>query len=671
MLASRVAYHLDLNGIAIVLDTMCSGSMSALNCAYEALSCGTCDAALVGACNLMVNANFTAAFMANDMLSMDGICRSMDDQGSGFARSEAMVMIFLQRESTARRIYAKLVHVATSSDGFKQEGISHPSIEMQSELFERFYMDIGVDPNSVAFVEMHCTGTIVGDPVECTSVDRVFCRDRDEPLLVGTIKSNMGHAESASGLCGLTKLLLSLDSGFVPPNLHFTKPRQDIPSLVAGRLKVCTETTPLPGPLCALNSFGYAGSNGHCLLRQWTKMKVNGGGPDDLLPRLVNWAGRTDESILSLFDQLASMPMDAEFIGLLHGTQETVADGSVCRGFGIFKNQGVMKDAICLAKEQNYLNEEKRPLVWIFSGMGSQWCKMGEAMVQIEIARNAIEQCHQILQPFGLDLWSIITTSDSTIFDNILHSFVGICCIQIALVDILHAVKLPVDYLIGHSVGELVCAYADGSMTLSETIMCAYWRGKISREEPLIDGLMAAVGLGYADIKDQLPAGIYVACHNSSTSCTLTGPKDSVERFVAELQSKNVFAKTVNTCGLAYHSPYIRGMQKKFHEKLQQTIDEPKLRSEKWLSTSVPKECWHLPEAKYSSAEYHLNNLLNPVLFEETLSQVPSNAMFIEIAPCGLMQPILKRELPDAIHISMMQKNSDNNSLDILKALGR
>lgn len=671
MLAARVAYHLNLNGNAVVLDTMCSGSITALNCAYEALNNGTCDAALVGACNLMVNASYTSAFMANEMLSKDGFCYSMDDRGNGFARSEAMVMIFLQRETAAKRIYAKIVHVATSSDGFKQEGISHPSIESQTKLFERFYTDIDVDPKSVAFVEMHCTGTIVGDPVECTSVDRVFCRDRDEPLLVGTIKSNMGHAESASGLCGLTKLLLSLETGFVPPNLHFTKPRQDIPSLVAGRLKVCTEKTPLSGSLCALNAFGYGGTNGHCLLRQWSKMKVNGGGPDDSLPRLVNWAGRTGESISSLFDQLVSMPMDAEFIGLLHGIQETVTNGNLCRGFGIFQNQGVTNDAICLAKEQNYVNEEKRPLVWIFSGMGSQWCKMGETLQQIEVARNAIDQCHQILRPFGLDLWSIITTSDSTIFENILHSFVGICCIQIALIDILRAVELPVDYLIGHSVGELVCAYADRSMTLSETIMCAYWRGKISCDEPHIDGLMAAVGMGYADIKDQLPAGIYVACHNSSTSCTLSGPKDSMERFVAELQSKNVFAKMVNTCRLAYHSPYIRGMQMKFLKELEQTIDEPKLRSEKWLSTSVPKECWHLPEARYSSAEYHLNNLLNPVLFEETLRHVPSNAMFIEIAPCGLMQPILKRELPNAIHISMMQRSSENNSLDILKALGR
>lgn len=274
MLAGRLAYYLNLNGAAITLDTMCSGSITALNCAYEALLLGRCDAALVGACNLLLNPKVSTAYAANDMLSMDGFCRPMDQKANGIARSEGMVMIFLQRNTDAKRIYAHVVHVDTSSDGFKQKGITNPSMEKQTELLQRFYKDINVDPLDVAFVEMHCAGTAVGDPVECAAVDRVFCRDRKEPLLIGSVKSSIGHTESASGLSSLTKLVLSLGTGFVPPNINFEEPRRDIPSLVAGRLKVCTETTPLSGALCALNSFGFAGSNAHCLLRQWHKVRL-------------------------------------------------------------------------------------------------------------------------------------------------------------------------------------------------------------------------------------------------------------------------------------------------------------------------------------------------------------------------------------------------------------
>lgn len=671
MLAGRLAYHLHLHGKAITMDTACSGSMVALNCAYEALCLGKCDAALVGASNLCLNPSSSAFYEANTLLSPDGICYALDQRGCGFARAEAVVVIFLQRDRDAKRIYAHLVHSDVSSDGFKTEGLSFPSVRMQRDLFTRFYKEIDVDPNTVAYLEGHFTATVVGDPVECASTDSVFCSNRDEPFLIGTIKSNMGHAESAAGLCGLTKLVLTLDSGFVPPNMHFKEPRRDIPSLMAGKLKVCTEVTPLAGPLCALNSFGFAGSNTHTLLRQWHKVKVNGGAPDDHLPRLVNWAGRTDDACTAIFDQLTGMPMDAEFIGLLHETQEAECTGFLCRGFGIFKHCGVTKNAVCLATEQRHFDGQQRPVVWMFSGMGSQYCTMGRTLCEIDIARDAIDQCHNILLAYDLDLWSIIIRDDHTTFDSVLHSFVGIASIQIALVNILHAVRLPMDHLIGHSVGELICSYADGNLTLEETIKCAYWRGKISIDETPIDGGMAAVGMSYANIKDQLPDGIYVACRNSSTSCTITGPRERIVDYVAELQAKQIFAKAVNTGGIAYHSKYIQNMKTSFYERLKQTIAEPKLRSNKWLTTSVPAEKAHLPWTNYSSPEYHLNNLLSPVLFEDAVRKIPSNAIVVEIAPHGLLQAIMKRELPDAIHLSMMQKGSDNNAYSILKALGR
>lgn len=596
-----------------------SNSLSALSRAYEDLRSDKCDVALVGACNL----NSDAA--KNE--------------------SKAAVVILLQRKSIAKRIYANIVHVETSND-------SNYSLVP-------FYNDIAVDSNSVAYV--------VSDENDWDVLSEVFCAKRNKHLTIGPIKLNFGDVGHASGLCGLTQALLALGLGFIPPN----RCSEELYAKVEERVKICTEMAPLSGPLCAVHSSDAAGRSTHCLLRQWAKVKVNSGAPSDTLPRLVTWNGRGNDSIASMFDQLTTMPMDAEFIGLLHEIQQTADIDDAFRGFGIFDSRGVTAHAICLANEQIKSSDEQRPIVWLFSGMGSQWQGMGESLRQIDIACDVIDKCHEILLPFGIDVWAIISSNDPAIFDNILNSLVGISVIQIALVDILRAVDLPADYFIGHSAGELICSYADGSLTLAETILCSYWRGKTLFDEPMIDGCMAAVGLSYANIKNQLPDGIYVACHNSTTSCTLSGPKEDIERFVAELQSKGIFAKAVNSSGVAFHSKYVHSVYPKSLAKYEQTIVKPRPRSTKTLSTSVPVEDWHLPIAKCSSGEYIANNLVNPVYFEEALSKVPSNAIIIEIGPYGLLQAIMKRELPNAVHIPLMQKFTENNSLNILTALGR
>lgn len=151
--------------------------------------------------------------------------------------------------------------------GYKEQGITFPSGERQAQLLQEVYSEAGVDPNSVYYVETHGTGTKVGDPQEANAICQVFCSNRTEPLLIGSVKSNMGHAEPASGVCSLAKILLSIERQMIPPNLHYNTPNQYIPGLVDGRLKVVTEPTPLAGGIIGVNSFGFGGSNTHVILR--------------------------------------------------------------------------------------------------------------------------------------------------------------------------------------------------------------------------------------------------------------------------------------------------------------------------------------------------------------------------------------------------------------------
>lgn len=604
------------------------------------------------------------------MLAANGYCRPFDVDATGYTRSEAVSILFLQKAKDAKRIYSTVLYSKTNCDGYKSEGITYPSGQMQNRLLSDFYDEIGIDPSLLSYVEAHSTGTIVGDPEECQALDNVFCKNRNRPLLVGSVKSNIGHSESTSGACSMTKVILALESGIVPPNINFTRIRPGITALEEGRLKVCTDPTKLEGRLIGINSFGFGGANAHALFRGNPKDKINNGAPLDDLPRLVTWSGRTDESIKVMLERLASRPLDAEYIGLLHNIQTEETAGYIFRGYGLFEYKDG-KNAECVSKEVQHYNGTKRPVVWVFSGMGSQWPEMGKSLLRIPIFRRAVEHCHKVLQPLGLDLISIITSPEKEAFDNILHSFVGIAAIQIGLVDILKALEVPFDYCIGHSVGELGCAYADGCFTAEQMVLAAYSRGMASLETKMIRGSMAAVGLSYKKLVHRVPNTIDVACHNGPDSSTISGPEEEIIKFVAELKSQGVFAKEVQCSNIAYHSKYIADMGPNLLGRLSKVIPDPKLRSSKWLSSSVPKNRWELKEYQYSSAEYHTNNLLSSVLFEETSALLPANALTIEIAPHGLLQAILKKSMTNALHVSLTQRGNKDNTAFLLNALGR
>lgn len=513
-------------------------------------------------------------------------------------------------------------------------------------------------------------GTRVGDPEECRTLDAIFCRDRATPLLVGSIKSSIGHSEAAAGISSIIKVLLAYQTGLIAPNINLTQLRIDAPALIEGRMSICTEATPLQGSaLLGVSAFGFGGANGHVLFARYLKPKQKC--TNENLPYLVTWAGRTDEAVDAIVNRLSSMPLDIEFIALMHNVQREENAALKHRGFGVFKSNGPTENATCLTNDKQASDGQKRPVVWVFTGMGSQWVGMGAALMEIQMFRETTERCQKILAPFGLDVISIITSTDPTTFDNILNSFVGIATVQIALINILRHLGVPCDYFIGHSVGELGCAYADGTFTEQQMLMAAYWRGLVSLKTNLIDGSMAAVALSYSEIKPMLPPTIDVACHNSSSSSTISGPKADVHAFIAELQRRKIFAVEVPTSNIAYHSRYIKELGPKFVVKLRDVIPTPIKRSKKWLSTSVPMAKWSLPESEFSSAEYHRDNLLSPVLFEETAKLLPRNAITIEVAPHGLLQSALRQSVPSGIHVALTNRRDDNPLVFFLRSLGR
>lgn len=238
--------------------------------------------------------------------------------------------------------------------------------------------------------------------------------------------------------------------------------------------------------------------------------------------------------------------------------------------------------------------------------------------------------------------------------------------------DVLIATGITPNLIIGHSIGELGCAYADGCLTAEETLKAAYYFGLAILNSKIPVGITAIVGLGYNQIKDILPINVEVTWHNSQDSCTIFGSKESVEKCILQLKSKNISTQIINELNLPYHSKSIKKAIPSLLEYLKKVILNPKLRSEKWVSTSVPEGQWGEDVAKYCSAEYFANNLSNCVLFYETFEHVQKGSILIELSPDGILQDILNRSSTKNItNIDLASKNNNDGLHYLFSAFGK
>ncbi|XP_034563602.1 fatty acid synthase [Notolabrus celidotus] len=653
MLANRLSYFFDFSGPSTAIDTACSSSLLALENAFHAIQQGLCDAALVGGVNLLLKPNTSVQFMRLGMLSPEGTCKSFDASGNGYCRSEAAVAVLLTKRSAARRIYATVVNAGNNTDGYKEQGVTFPSGDMQQRLVRSLYEESNITPDQVEYVEAHGTGTKVGDPQEVNGIVSVFCSAEREPLLIGSTKSNMGHPEPASGLAAVAKVCLSLERGVWAPNLHFNSPNTDIPALTDGRLQVVDRPTPIKGGIVGINSFGFGGSNVHVILRPAEK-QADMTAPPRKLPRTLQACGRTEAAVSALLQKGKEHAADDNFLSLLN---EVSGASMPYRGYTVI-------DAQSDITEVQQVQGAARPLWYVCSGMGTQWAGMGRSLMQLPDFRESILRSDTALKETGLVVSSLLMDADETTFEDTVHAFVALAAIQIAEIDLLTKLGLKPDGIIGHSVGELACGYADGSLTHSEAVLAAYWRGRCIKEAKLPPGGMAAVGMTWQECLDQCPQGIVPACHNAEDTVTISGPQDAISKYVAELKEQGVFAKEVRSAGVAFHSYYMASIAPVLLAALKKVIKEPRQRSSRWVSTSIPQADWGSPLALTSSADYHVNNLVSPVLFQEGLRLVPENAVVVEIAPHALLQAILKRSLKHTCTILPLMKRGHTNNLE-------
>ncbi|XP_075725722.1 fatty acid synthase-like isoform X2 [Rhipicephalus microplus] len=676
MFSNRISYSLDLQGPSMTIDTACSSTMVALSEALLAIRSGRCEAAIVGGASLTLDPHLMTNFSLLGVLSKDGKSRPFDTKSNGYVRSETVGAFFLQRYSNARRVYAKVINAIANADGFKEEGIPYPSVIGHESLLRDAYSEVNVDPTKVVYVEAHGTGTTAGGIQELQAISKVICSPgREKQLLIGSVKSNMGHSESASGIPAVAKVILAMETGTIAANINFDEPHPAIRSLHDGRIKVVDRPTPFDGGMIGINSQGIGGTNAHTILD-------SNPGPHaerlprqkPYLPRLVLMSGRSkDASVQTLHRIEAEGPYPDSGYALLNRIGQRSVKQFPYRGFAIVPVDNVNGE---VAKVVEWARPEKRPIWFVFTGIGCQWNTMGRHMMQFAPFAESIRKSHTILhEKVGEDLMDMLISNEPQP-NTIKGQFASIAAVQVALMDTLQALGIQPDGLLGHSAGEVGCAYADGCFTVEQALLAAYWRGRCLEMGYAFDGAMAAVGLTWEEAERRCAPDVYPACHNAEDSVTVSGPAEAVEKIVEQLQAENVFARKVDSMGVAFHTKYVHHIGPPFHSALQKIIPIPKPRSKRWISTTAPESRWEEPGALLCSAEYHTNNFVNPVLFAEALKHVPKDAILLEIGPHCLLQAILRRAVgPDASCAGLMKRHVDNveyflHSLGKLHTLG-
>ena len=384
MLSNYLSFYFDFKGPSLTVNTACSASLTAFDLAVKTLLCGQCEFAIAAGTNLLLKPGTALHMLKLGMLAKDGSCKAFDASADGYVRSEGIVAVFLTTKENARRAYAQVLNSMSSCDGHKLEGIAYPSSEAQRELIWGVHYEVGLDPSKMFYVEAHGTGTQAGDFEECKALDEAIARNKcthppckqvtsskgEETersavtsLLVGSVKSNMGHSEPTSGLAGILKVILSYRHGLIPANLHYKSPNPRITSLLEGRLSVVTTPTILPpNAHIGVNSFGFGGAITHVILRgceksnkasrigdMITKIHVPRIATDENVTMMLPVTSRTEEGLKELLDFVATYRTDKEVLTLLHHSfGSSPLDTHPHRGYVLWNKEELITTATTL-----------------------------------------------------------------------------------------------------------------------------------------------------------------------------------------------------------------------------------------------------------------------------------------------------------------------------------
>ncbi|MFB6714056.1 SDR family NAD(P)-dependent oxidoreductase, partial [Streptomyces sp. NPDC056358] len=633
IIPARIAYTLGLHGPAMAVATACSSSLTATHLAVQSLRRGETDLALAGGVNIMLHPNTTVAMTKFGGMNPDGQCRAFDAGANGYVRGEGCGAVVLRRLSDALasgdRVYAVIRGTAVNNDG-ASNGLTAPNPRAQADVVRTAWQDADVDPKDVSYVEAHGTGTLLGDPIEAEALGTVFAEGREEPLHLGSAKTNFGHLEPAAGVTGLLKTALSLYHGEIPASLHFDVPNPHI-DFEANKLSVVAERRPWPAArrrYAGVSGFGFGGTNAHVALeeapysrRRLTPVTAES---EDALHDAVAGLGARDDSATGPY---AIPAHDA-------GTHRAVAALTPAGRAELVAGPG--------------RSTERPPLAFFFSGHGTQWIGMGRDLLSERAFRAALDACDRAVA--GFTGWSVtdelLADSSRSRLDRTDVVQPVLFSVQVALARTLAAWGMEPDTVFGQSIGEVAAAVVAGALPLDEGArLITTWSALINERASghgalLVCDLTADEAARLADDR-----GLSVAGHLAPGQVCLSGPTDAVAAVERELSENGVHTARVNI-DYASHSAQLEDLAPELVRRL------GTLRTG---VTSVP--FWSTVDDDFVDgtalgAEYWARNMCRPMLVAEAVAALartePATARglrIVEIAPHPVAQHSFERTL--------------------------
>ncbi|RYO89871.1 hypothetical protein DL766_010402 [Monosporascus sp. MC13-8B] len=695
-LSNRISYEYDLKGPSLVVRTACAASLHALDLACQALQTSQMTSALVGGVNLIMNPAKTEAMVHFGVLSKGASSKSFDADADGYARAEAVNMVYVKRLDDALRdgnpIRAVIRATASNSDG-KTSGLTKPSGEAHEALIRSAYRAAGLEGEmgKTGFFECHATGTASGDPEEVGAVARTF--GDQGGMYIGSVKPNMGHSEGASGLTSLIKCVMALENKVIPPNIKFNKPNPNIPFKQSG-LRVPTDAVSWPQDRherASINSFGVGGANAHVIIDSAAsfgisthcKGNVAATTGDRLLVFTANEAESARRGAQECSRFLANHPAQLDDTAYTLGLRR---EHFPYRSFAVVRE----KDASDVTFSTPVrMSAAPCSVIFVFTGQGSQWPSMGSALLSDHsTAMQDLLLMEKALATLGRDIaptWALseqlmLPKETSQVYKAELSQ--PLCtAVQVMVVNHLRRWGVQCAAVIGHSSGEIGAAYACGAITMDEAIICAYLRGRAMNTRksmmPVRAGGMAAVGLAASDAQKYLVDGVVVGCENSPSSTTLSGDEEKLTGVLEAIKQDRpeVFSKRL-AVDMAYHSHHMKEIGEEYERALAPHIAS-KTPLVPFLST-VTNEVIKGDGAL--SAAYWRSNLESPVLFNTGVKallklQEANNSILVEIGPHSALSRPLRQILGDVGSLSSSYLPTlvryENESKALLNTVGQ
>ncbi|RFU78519.1 polyketide synthase [Trichoderma arundinaceum] len=675
ILANRISHVFNLLGPSFVLDTACSSSLYCLHQACVALENYECDAAIVAGANLIQSAEQHIATMKVGVLSETSACHSFDTSADGYGRADGIGALYVKRLKDALRdgdpIRSIVRGSALNANG-KTAGISLPSADGQEAVIRKAMAKAGLHPDEITYVECHGTGTKVGDAIEVDALARVFRRSEKNPLLIGAVKSSIGHSEAASGISGVIKATLALEHGEIPPTYGLQNINPKL-KLEERHIQIPTELTPWPktSPFnirrAGINSFGYGGANAHVVLEQAPKRPSQPEARELIVSQssvVLPLSAATSSSLEARVEDLANFDFGSiDILDLCYtlGSRRTQFPN---RGFLIAPRSETIANTFknrTLVTAANPVTAASAPFAFVFTGQGSQWAGMCcELFSEFPVFRDVISEMDAVLQALPeAPEWTLkdaILNTDDTGLINLPERSQPCCtAIQVALVRLLASWGISPSMTVGHSSGEIAAAFAAGHLSVAEAIVVAYYRGYCVAKAVQKDGAMMAVGLSEEAASEAIhnngfEGQIRVACVNSPEGTTISGDRVAIDSFYEILNANGTFARKLKTGGQAYHSHHMLAIGDEYQTLLDNTLRTLEVSSRLPKGASMMSSVTVELKSSGFDGAYWRSNLEGQVRFAQAIAAIykVSEHCFIELGPHSSLELPVKQTLGKA-----------------------